>query len=191
MAFLTGPAARALILWAISAPAFTVGDSPRPEQSPLEYPIKAAFLYNLAKFVEWPPVRDSGPILLGVVGRDAFGVTLEQILQGKNLDGRPLLIRHLARSEELKSCHIVLIAEAEKGRLAEILGSLPDTSSVLTVSEIEGFAQRGGMVYLVIENKKVRFEVNLSTVSRAGLKISARLLQLASVVHDRDRASRR
>ena len=157
-----------------------------PAQSPLEYPLKAAFLYNLVKFVEWPASSSSGPITLGILGRDPFGATLEQLLRDKDLDGRPLLIHYISRAEELKSYHLVFIAASEKDRLGEILGALKDANT-LTVSEIERFAERGGMVHLMMENKKVRFEVNVDTVSRARLKISARFLQLANVVRDRDR----
>ena len=176
--------------WAIAALALATGSAAVPQQSSLEYPLKAAFLYNLVKFVEWPAADGNGPIVLGILGQDAFGATVEQVFRGKEVEGRALQIRYVAKPEDLKFCQVIFISEPEKGRLLEILGALKD-AHVLTVSEIERFAERGGMVHLIIENTKVRFEVNVDTVSRARLKISARLLQLASVVHDRDRKSGR
>jgi len=170
----------------ITAVAFATGSAAVSQQTPLEYPLKAAFLYNLVKFVEWPAADGNGPIVLGILGRDAFGATVEQVFRGKDLDGRALQVRYVAKPEEIKSCQVIFIPESEKERLPEILGGLKD-AHVLTVSEIERFADRGGMVHLTMEDKKVHFEVNVDTVSRARLKISARLLQLASVVRDRDR----
>ena len=171
---------------AIAVLALATGSAAVPQQSPLEYPLKAAFLYNLVKFVEWPAADGNGPIVLGILGRDAFGATVEQIFRGKEVDGRALQIRYVAKPEDLKFCQAIFIPESEQGRLPEILAALKD-AHVLTVSEIERFAERGGMVRLIVEHTKVRLEVNVDTVSRARLKISARLLQLASVVRDRDR----
>ncbi len=185
-----GSVTKVPFLWMIVALAFAAGSAAVPQQSPLEYPVKAAFLYNLVKFVEWPAADGNGPIVLGILGRDAFGAIVEQVFRGKDLDGRALHIRYVVRPEELKSCQVIFISETEKERLPEILGALRDAHT-LTVSEIERFAERGGMVHLTMENKKVHFEVNVDTVSRARLKISARLLQLASVVHDRDRRNGR
>lgn len=179
-----------LLVGMILARALVTGVPAIPAQSPLEYPLKAAFLYNLVKFVEWPGGGNSGPIIVGLLGRNTFGGTLEQLFQGKDLDGRPLSVRYISRPEELKSCNVVFIAESEKDRLGEILGALKGTHA-LTVSEIERFAQRGGMIRLAMENQKVRFEVNVDRVSGARLQISARFLQLASVVHDPDSGRRR
>ena len=170
----------------VAALVLAAGSAATPQQSPLEDTRKAAFLYNLVKFVEWPATDGDGPIVLGMLGRDALGATMEQIFRGKDVDGRALQIRYVAKLEDLKFCQVIFISEAEKERLPEILAALKDVH-VLTVSEIDGFAERGGMVRLIVENTKVRLEVNVDTVSRARLKISARLLQLASVIHDRDR----
>ena len=178
------------LTWVIAALALAAESAAVPQQSPLEYPQKAAFLYNLVKFVEWPATDGNGPIVLGILGRDAFGATVEQLFRGKEVDGRTLQIRYLAKSADLKFCKVLFISESEKEWLPEILGALKD-AHVLTVSEIDGFAERGGMVRLIMENQKPRLEVNVDTVSRARLKISARLLQLASVVHDGDRGSGR
>ena len=186
MALLIRPSARMPFLLILAALLSVTGAFLLPAQSPLERPIKAAFLYNLVKFVEWPAPADRGPIILGILGKDAFGATLKQVVQGRDVDGRPLSVRYISRPEDLRSCHVLFIAESEKDRLAEILDALKGTKA-LTVSEIEHFAQRGGMIHLLMENQKVRFEVNVDTVSRAGLKISARFLQLASVVRERNR----
>jgi len=150
-----------------------------------EYQVKAAFLYNFAKFVDWSgePGGSGAPLVIAVFGRDPFGSSLEQTVWGKTVNGRPLLIRRTSRVEELFPCHILFISSSEKRRLGEILQAL-GRASVLTVSDMEEFLQLGGIVRFLVEDNKVRFGINLEAARRTGLKISSKLLSLAKP--DRD-----
>jgi len=153
-------------------------------QSVSEYQVKAAFLYNFAKFVEWPPnlfndPRD--PFVLCVAGDDPFGNLLDGIVLGKTANGHPLAVRRLRREREARSCQILFVSSSERNRLRPVLKSLRG-ASVLTVGETDGFAQEGGMINLTLEDNRVHFEINVAAAERAGLKISSKLLSLARVV---------
>lgn len=150
-----------------------------------EYQIKAAFLYNFAKFVEWPEaMADPGkPLVIVVFGKDPFGPILEHTVWGKRINDRPLVVRRTTRPEEVVPCHILFVGSAEKDRLAEIL-KLVRNSGVLTVSEVENFLELGGAVKFVTEENKVRFAINIKAARRSGLSISSRLLSLAKVVRN-------
>ncbi len=150
-----------------------------------EYQVKAAFLFNFAKFVEWPAGARAGQgfLFVCVLGRDPFGPVLEELIQGKRVNGRPLRAKRISRPEEVPSCHMLFISGSEGGRLEEIL-SLAREASVLTVSDVDRFVQRGGVINFLKGDKKIRFEINPDAAARAGLKISSKLLQLATVVRD-------
>jgi YfiR/HmsC-like len=145
--------------------------------SALEYRVKAAFLYNFAKFVEWPD-RDTGPIVLGVLGQDPFGAVLDQTVEQKSINGRPVVIRHFANVPQAKECHIVFVGTSEKARFAEILPKLA-SFGILTVGERHGFLQAGGMVNFVVEDNNVHFEINAEAVRHAGIHINSNLLKLS------------
>jgi hypothetical protein len=150
----------------------------------LEYQIKAAFLYNFAKFVEWPANEASHPahsIVIGVLGDDPFGGFLEQTLVGKTYHDKPLVARRVQKSEDPASFQVLFISKSEEARLGDILTSL-DGASVLTVSDMDHFADRGGMIGFRREGNKVRFEINADAAARAGLTISSQLLKLATRV---------
>ena len=155
------------------------------DSSPVsEYRVKAAFLYNFAKFIEWPAEAFSGggaPIHLCLVGEDPFGPLLEQTIQGKTAQGREMRIKRLKEGEDIRACHILFVSFAEDKRLAQIMERL-DGASVLTVGETRNFTRLGGVITLVLEDNKVRFEVNLQSAERARLKVSSKLLTLARVV---------
>ena len=153
--------------------------------SPLlrEYHIKAAFLYNFAKFVEWPDqtlADTSVPIGVGVLGKDPFGSALDSI-NGKTVRGRSLVIKRFETVQDLEFCHVLFISSSEEKHLASILESLKDRS-VLTVSEAEQFTQCGGIIKLTEKGNRIRFEINLGAADRARLKISSKLLKLATIV---------
>lgn len=148
-----------------------------------KYQIMAAFLYNFAKFVEWPNdtfTDTSSTITLGVLGEDPFGVTLESI-RYKTVRGRKLVIKRFDSVRNLEFCHILFISSSEEERLPQILKSL-NNLSVLTVGEMDQFTQFGGIIKFIIQKNKIRFEINVDNAERAGLKISSRLLKLAKVV---------
>jgi hypothetical protein len=154
--------------------------------APSEYEIKAAFLYNFANFVEWPPKAQAdanGTIIIGILGDDPFGSTLEQIIANKTINGHRIEIKRFKSLRELKPCHILFINSSEDNRLEKILNIVEDWH-VLTVSEIDGFTKNGGIINFYVENKRVRFEINTDNAKKMGLKISSKLLKLAKIVRN-------
>jgi hypothetical protein len=169
-----------VVLGAILGPVLSAGD---PESS-LEYPVKAAFLLNFAKFAEWPedsPQAQAPAVSICVLGRDPFGEVLEKTMAGRSVGGRPIVIQRYPTAEGVRACHVLFIASSEYGRLTPILEGLAG-QPVLTVGEGEAFALRGGVIGLVVENNLARFEVNLGAAQRKGLVLSSKLLGLARVV---------
>lgn len=147
---------------------------------PGEYEVKAAYLYNFAKFTDWPPEAFSGensPVVFCVLGKSPFGSALDS-LASKTVANRKVVVRYVGRVEDIKECHILYVAASEKPRLAHILASLP-VSAVLTVSDIKDFSRAGGMIGLVTQEEKVRFQINLKAAQRARLRLSSKLLKLA------------
>ena len=154
------------------------------ERSAGEYQVKAAMLFNVAKFVEWPVEpsgRDQDPFKMCVIGRDPFGTSLDS-LKGKPVKGRQLLPVQLAGIDEIGECKVLFISSSEKRNLAAILAAA-SRSGVLTVSDIDRFAASGGMIGFVEVEGKVRLEVNLAAAQHANLKISSQLLKLARIVN--------
>jgi len=149
-----------------------------------EYQIKAAYLFNFLKFVEFPDdsfADPLAPIVIGVVGDDPFGSSLPQVVVGKTVQGRDLVIRLYHPGENLRGAHILFISASERKRLPMILSDLRG-SSVLTVADTPGFIDAGGMIQFLNENDRVRFAINLDAATRARLKLSSKLLSLAKVV---------
>jgi YfiR/HmsC-like len=144
-----------------------------------EYQVKAAFIFNFAKFVEWPgeAFNGGGGIVVGVVGDDPFGGALDR-LNGSTANGRRLQIKRLRLGDNLRGCHILFISKSESRNLAKILDSLKGTS-VLTIGEMSQFNQSGGMIRFVIQNQKVRFEINSGAASQARVRISSKLMALS------------
>ncbi len=153
-------------------------------QSAGEYQVKAAFLYNFAKFVEWPPSSfsdASAPLQICVFGQDPFGQELRGITNEKTVNGRKLEVRHVVDLQHARSCHILFIASAQRTSMKRILEGLRG-ASVLTVGDTKGFAEQGGMINFVLENDRVQFEVSRKAAEQAGLKISSKLLSVAKLV---------
>lgn len=144
-----------------------------------EYEIKAAFIYNFAKFVDWPPSL-SPEISLCILGKDYFAGAFEEI-QGKPVGGKKFTARRIAAPGEAKSCAILFISSSEKENLDRILGAVKGFN-LLTVGDTEGFAQQGVVINLYLEGGKVRFEINLEAVRSTGLRMSSKLLQLGRIV---------
>jgi hypothetical protein len=158
-----------------------------------EYEIKAAFLYNFAKFVEWPPgtfADPDVPFTFCILGPDPFGHALEDAILGKTIEGRRIALVRAKRVQDLPACHIVFVSSTENSRLLEILAGMYGRS-VLVVGETENFASSGGTIQFILEGNRVRFAVNPNAADRARLKISSKLLSLAHIVHDSDRAEAR
>ena len=141
-----------------------------------EYRIKAAYLFNFAKFVEWPENAfsdSSEPITIGIIGKDPFLETLNQTITGKTVKGRKFVLRRFKKVEDLAFCHILFISASERKKISQIMQKVKGTST-LTVSEFSNFIDNGGMIRLLNKNNKVRFEIGLSAAQRADLKISSR-----------------
>jgi hypothetical protein len=149
-----------------------------------EHQIKAAFLYNFAKFVEWPAgsfANSTAPLVVGVLGNDGFGPALEQTFQGKTVNGRPLEVRRLEPDSPIHGCHMLFIEASETQGLRRLVDAARNPGT-LVVGETEGFLQRGGAVNFLTQDHKVRFEINLAAAEDAQLRLSSKLLSLASSV---------
>jgi YfiR/HmsC-like len=153
-------------------------------QSATEYQVKAAFLFNFAKFVEWPadvfPVADAA-LQVCVLGQDPFGHDFEQMIADKTVDGHRIEVIHPSGVPQAKACQIIFVASSEKRQVREILRGLRG-ASVLTVGDSAGFAGMGGIINFVLDDGRVRFEINVKAAERAHLKVSARLLTVAKVI---------
>jgi hypothetical protein len=158
----------------------TISGGRAQEPRPNEYPLKAAFLLNFAKFVEWPPAaftEATSPIVLGILGQNPFG----DVLKAKTINNRELKVEVFQSSAEATNCHILFIRATEKERLPEILKSLREAkASVLTVGEMDGFTESRGMINFVWQGNKIRFQINDAEAKDARLKISSKLLSLAA-----------
>jgi hypothetical protein len=155
-------------------------------QSPTagEYQVKAAFLYNFAKFVEWPPSsfsNASAPLQICIFGRDPFGDGLRALTADKTVNGRRFEIDTVVDLQHARTCHILFIASSVPIPVKQIVEALGG-ANVLTVGDTKGFAEQGGMISFVLENDRVQFEVNRKTAEQAGLKISSKLLSVAKLV---------
>lgn len=151
------------------------------DQTP-EYAVKAAFLLNFTKFIEWPAAafESSGsPLCMCILGDDPFGSVLDQLVQDESVNGRKLVVQRIRRQPRPKSCQVLFISKLEKD-IPEILAGLE--SGVLTVSDRDGFLREGGMIAFVIENRHVRFDINQRAAVSARLALSARLLSVARSV---------
>jgi YfiR/HmsC-like len=149
--------------------------------------IKAGFIYNFAKFVEWPSTafaQPDSPIVIGILGTDPFGNLIDQIVENKKIGARGFVVKRLKRGTDLKvlkECKILFVGDSEKAHIDELL-QIVKTLPILTVGETPGFAQRGGVIRFVLEDNRVRFEVNVDAAHQADLTISSRLLTLARII---------
>jgi hypothetical protein len=149
----------------------------------LEYDLKAALLFKIAKFIRWPDGSfAAGNLQLCIIGRDDFGTSADELI-GKRLQGQSVAIVRLKPQQSAAGCHIIFISRSEHEHLPSILAGLA-RSPALTVSDIDGFAAQGGVVGFATRDKKISFEINAAAGKRAGLEISAQLLQLATLVGD-------
>ena len=154
-----------------------------------EYEVKAGFLYHVGWFVEWPATTaqsSASTFIIGVLGTNPFGGVLHDVMEDKTIHERPVAIKYYQRVEEAVSSHVLFISASEEPRLPAILAALGRTS-VLTVSDIGRFTERGGMIVLRLVDRKVHFDINIDATEPAGLKLSSQLLRLAKVIHGSQR----
>lgn len=167
-----------LCLWALVFSAGHGVAQPRDERA-----VRAAYVFNLTKYVEWP--ADRGELWIGFVGQRSNGEFLFKLLDGKMSDSRPIHVVLAPSEEELKKCSIFYVAETQHKRVQAAL-ERASARNLLTVGEAEPFAMNGGMVGLVKVGDQIQIQVNLEVTQRAGIKISSRLLSLAQIVTSRN-----
>jgi hypothetical protein len=147
--------------------------------------VKAAFLVNFAKFTTWPAdafASGTDPIVIAVVGEDPFGSAIDQAVRGQKAGERPLQVKRVGSRDDLSAYQLVFIASSEQKQVEQILRRL-EGSATLPVSDIAGFSRAGGAIELVMEGSRVRFEVNVGNSERRRVKVSTRLVALATKVH--------
>jgi len=148
---------------------------------PTEYEVKATYLYNFSRFVEWPAKvthAQGGSFVICVLGKDPFGASLNAILADEATTGKTVVAQRIPTPQDAVNCRVLFISSSEDTHLKQILATLGQ-ASVLTVSELPEFTQRGGMVQFVSDGNRVRFEVNLASAEHAGLTLSSELLKVA------------
>ena len=153
------------------------------QQRPSEYQVEAAYLYNFSRFVEWPAKGTNAPgsFTICVLGEDPFGQALDATIAGEAIGNQRVIARRISSPQMSVDCQILFISSSEANRLNKIIEAL-NKSSVLTVSNIPQFSERRGMIQFVLEENRIRFEVNLTATQRAGLTLSSDLLKVATVV---------
>jgi hypothetical protein len=154
--------------------------------APTEYEVKAALLYNFAKFVSWPDsaFEDArAPFIIGVLGDDPFGDILERTVNDRRVGERPFVIRRWTRVEDARPCHILFVSASEQKRVPRLIQGIAG-ANIFTVGDVEGFAERGGIADFEMDGKRVRIEINPKSADRAKLHISSKLLALARIVKD-------
>jgi hypothetical protein len=156
------------VLWVLSGVCF------QAKEVSLEYQVKAVYLFNFAKFIEWPAEAPAGPITICIAGQNPFGDVLEETLRGEMVNGRPLTMRVIPGPEP--GCHVVFVPQgaASTTYLRAVQGS-----PTLTVGETPDFITQGGIISFILEGGKVRFQIDAKAAERADLRISSHLLRLA------------
>ena len=150
---------------------------------PLEYQVKAAFLFNFAQFVQWPAsdfTRPQEPFRIGILGQDPFDGFLDATIKGETVDGHPLVVERYSDAAQAKDCQVLFVCRSEAGRVADILAGLKGRD-ILTVGDCDGFLKAGGMVRFVLENNRVRFRVSLQAAKQGNFSISSKVLRLAEI----------
>lgn len=148
-----------------------------------EYQVKAAFIFNFAQFIEWPPTRrGAGDVTLCILGADPFGPAIDG-LDGRPLTGAVMRVRRISRAEDGTTCEMIFIPDGEIGRAPAVLASTRGRP-VITIGESPGAAARGLAINFYVEHSHVRFEINHDAVERTHLKMSSNLLRLARIVYD-------
>jgi YfiR/HmsC-like len=152
-----------------------------------EYQVKAAYLYNFAKFVEWPATSfdgSGGELQICLLGDDPFGPDLRRLIEGKTVGGHRLAMIAVRDVQQARRCQILFVSASEKNGVGQIIRAMTG-ASVLTVGDISGFASAGGMINFTLEENRVRFEINPKAAERVHLQLSARLLNVARLVQER------
>lgn len=162
---------------------FLTGAVPSFALEGTEYQIKGAMMVNFIKFVEWPESAVSSGediIVIGIIGQDAFGDTLDHI-EGRMIGGKRLTVRHFDSLSDIETCQVLFVSRSEAYRTRAILDRVAG-APVLTIGETDSFTQAGGITRFFLEKNRVRFEINPSAAADAGLKLNAKLLEVARLI---------
>ena len=149
-----------------------------------EYEIKAAFLLNFSRFVEWPSDAFNGleaSLVIGVLGDDPFGAILDGVMKDEKNGAHPVVVERYRNADEVRNCHILFINYEQPEQLEKAFETLKGRS-VLTVGDTQGFARRGGMIRFMMVNNKIRLRINPEAAQAAGLVLSSKLLKMADIV---------
>jgi len=164
-------------LFAVAAPPTrAAADAPSRE-----FQLKAAYIYNFAQFIEWPErafAKADSPLVITVLGDSPFGNALDQVTKGRAVRGHEITVRYVQQPNAVGQTHILFVAPPHSQNPAEILRGL---NGVLTIADSDSFMTAGGLIRFFSEDNKLRFEINATAAEKGGLKVSAKLLQLAKV----------
>jgi hypothetical protein len=164
--------------WIVPQGGIAIAEEPLPE-----YQVKAAFLINFPKYADWPAAafaETNSPVVIAVVGETKVTDEIQKAIAGRTVNGRKIVLKRLASGEEAGVCHILFIPAAEQQRSPGLIAKLK--GGVLTVGESDDFLERGGIINLARRGQKIALEVNLTAADKARIKISSKLLSVASVV---------
>jgi hypothetical protein len=167
------------LLGALSLTAFRVA-----AQRGLEYEVKAAYLYNIVNFVTWPPEAFGGPtdpLRVCVVGPDPFGRLIDRAMEGGTANQRPIVTTRVADGNAVSACHLVFLPGRNTDHIDQVVRASAQRP-MLTVGEAPDFLRRGGMILLVVDGGRIRFDISRGAASARGLTLSSRLLQVARTV---------
>jgi hypothetical protein len=167
------------VLTASSAPAPAAGPS---QSGPSQSDVQSIYLYNFAKFVRWPAGRPGPTLNICIAGQQVYADTLTKVVAGEQVDGHALAVRAIERTEDAAGCDILFIDISARDRLDGLVAATAG-KPILTVSDIPGFLDRGGMIQFVLKDSRVRFSVDLRPVARSGISLSSELLKVAVTVN--------
>lgn len=162
----------------------SVGVAAPQTQASKEYQIKAVFLFNFTRFIEWPGTafrEANDPFVIGILGNDPFGSYIDETVRGESLNGHPLVVKRFKTLEEVELCHILFINMSDREDLKTAFEKVK-SQPTLTVGDVASFAKQGGMIRFITENNKTRIRINLEAAKVADLTISSKLLKLAEIV---------
>jgi hypothetical protein len=152
-------------------------------KTPLEYQVKAAFLFNFTRFINWPPSAfksSDAPFIIGITGIDPFGSYLDELVEGETVAGHPIVVQRYRAVKDVADCQILFIAVSDSETIKGIL-SVASRRNILTVSDADNFTNLGGAIRFFKEENKIKIEINKSAVKLSQLDVSAKLLRLARV----------
>jgi hypothetical protein len=164
--------------------ALGVGASAQASAPSREYQVKAAFLFNFVQFVDWPSstfAEDDAPLVICVLGTDPFGSYLDELVRGEQVNSRRLTVQRFRAPEDVKGCQVLFVSRSESRNLDKALASGKEINA-LTVSDVDGFAERGGIIQLTTEGGKIRLKINVLAAKASSLVISSKLLRSAEIV---------